>query len=347
MSIVSDNMKYLRKLHGMTQDQFARRIGIKRASVGAYEEQRANPNIDVLKTMSKLFHVSVDDLLKKDLRKIRETPSLIPMDKPTASALVAEPQENEPQTLSSIFDQFYVPPTSTPARPQPAPVNVPNAVVPPVIEAPKPPSPPAYSAPVAAPPVAPAPPSYTPPSSMSFNNNYDNGTATIVQTPSAYDNPSPQAIPYIRQPQMKEYIEKFQQNDYIKRLPSFEFPLLPKANYRAFEAGDDFSYASAFLIGQQISNWYDIADSKMYVLVARNLGVVCRRVYNQVKIKGTLLLSSDKVNIPTFEVPIKDVLEVWEIKAFFSTVLPEPTVSLDHLRYLVNQMHEELNQIKK
>ncbi len=93
MSIVSDNMKYLRKLHGMTQDQFARRMGIKRASVGAYEEQRANPNIDVLKTMSKLFNVSVDDLLKKDLRKIRETPNLLPIDKPPVASLVAEPNE--------------------------------------------------------------------------------------------------------------------------------------------------------------------------------------------------------------------------------------------------------------
>jgi transcriptional regulator with XRE-family HTH domain len=341
MSIVSDNMKYLRKLHGMTQDQFARRVGIKRASVGAYEEQRANPNIDVLKVMSKLFNVSVDDLLKKDLRKIRETPSLIPTDKPSVASLVSDPQEKEPQTLSSIFDQFYVPPApAAQSRPQPAPVNVPSALVPPVVEPPKPPSPPTYSTPVA----QPAPiPSF----SSSFNNNYDNGTATIVQTPSAYEKTNPQAIPYVRQSQMKEYIEKFQQNDFIKRLQSFEFPLLPAGSYRAFEAGDDFSYVNSFLVGQQISNWYDIADGKMYVLVARNLGVVCRRVYNQVKIKGTLLLSSDKANIPTFEVPIKDVLEVWEIKAFFSTVLPEPTVSLDHLRYLVNQMHEELNQIKK
>lgn len=342
MSIVSDNMKYLRKLHGMTQDQFARRIGIKRASVGAYEEQRANPNIDVLKVMSKLFNVSVDDLLKKDLRKIRETPSLIPIDKPAVSSLVSEPQEKEPQTLSSIFDQFYVPPTSTQPRPQPVSVPPPAAVAPPVIEPPKPPSPPSYSAPVTPPPVV---PTYAP--TTTFNNNYDGGSATIVQTPSAYDKPNPQAIPYVRQSQMKEYIDKFSQNDYVKRLPSFEFPLLPNGSYRAFEAGDDFSYVNSFLVGQQISNWYDIADGKMYVLVARNLGVVCRRVYNQVKIKGTLLLSSDKVNIPTFEVPIKDVLEVWEIKAFFSTVLPEPTVSLDHLRYLVNQMHEELNQIKK
>ncbi|NBB18507.1 helix-turn-helix domain-containing protein [Runella sp. CRIBMP] len=334
MSIVSDNMKYLRKLHGMTQDQFARRLGIKRASVGAYEEQRANPNIDVLKLMSKLFNVSVDDLLKKDLRKIRETPNLLPIDKPAVTPLVSEPKVGvEPQTLSSIFEQYYTPPAAVP-RPQsiPAPPSVPVASV---IEPPKP------VAPVQLP-----SPAYQPPA---FNNQYDNSNgATMVQMPTAeYEKTSPQLIPYVRQSQWKEYIEKHNNSDFIKRLPVFQWPLLPKGAYRAFEAGDDFTYPNAFLIGQFIGNWYDIADGKTYLLVARNLGVVCRRVYNQVKIKGTLLLSSDKNTIPTFEVPLKDVLEVWEIKAFFSTVLPEPTVSLDHLRHLVNQMQEELNQIKK
>ncbi len=334
MSIVSDNMKYLRKLHGMTQDQFARRLGIKRASVGAYEEQRANPNIDVLKLMSKLFNVSVDDLLKKDLRKIRETPNLIPVDKPAVTPLVSEPKVGvEPQTLSSIFEQYYTPPAAAP-RPQPIPAP-PSVPVASVIEPPKP---------IAA--VQPPAPAYQPPA---FNNQYDNSNgATMVQMPTAeYEKTSPQLIPYVRQSQWKEYIEKHNNSDFIKRLPVFQWPLLPKGAYRAFEAGDDFTYPNAFLIGQFIGNWYDIADGKTYLLVARNLGVVCRRVYNQVKIKGTLLLSSDKNTIPTFEVPLKDVLEVWEIKAFFSTVLPEPTVSLDHLRHLVNQMQEELNQIKK
>lgn len=334
MSIVSDNMKYLRKLHGMTQDQFARRLGIKRASVGAYEEQRANPNIDVLKLMSKLFNVSVDDLLKKDLRKIRETPNLLPIDKPAVSPLVSEPKVGvEPQTLSSIFEQYYTPPAAVP-RPQSIPAP-PSVSVASVIEPPKPVAP-----------VQPPSPAYQPPA---FNNQYDNSNgATMVQMPTAeYEKTSPQLIPYVRQSQWKEYIEKHNNSDFIKRLPVFQWPLLPNGAYRAFEAGDDFTYPNAFLIGQFIGNWYDIADGKTYLLVARNLGVVCRRVYNQVKIKGTLLLSSDKNTIPTFEVPLKDVLEVWEIKAFFSTVLPEPTVSLDHLRHLVNQMQEELNQIKK
>lgn len=341
MSIVSDNMKYLRKLHGMTQDQFARRMGIKRASVGAYEEQRANPNLDVLKTMSKLFNVSVDDLLKKDLRKIRETPNLLPIDKPSAASLVAEPKEKEPQTLSSIFEQFYTPP-STPPRPQSTPPTIPNAnsVITPIIESPKPPAPIYQSA------THQPTPTYQAPT---FNNTYENGNgATVVQSPpNDYEKTTPQSIQYVRLSQLKDYVEQFNQTEYIRRLPTFEFPLLPRATYRAFEAGDDFTYSGSFLIGQFVGNWYDIADGKLYILVARNLGVVCRRVYNQVKIKGTLLLSSDKATIPTFEVPLKDVLEVWEIKAFFSAVLPEPTVSLDHLKHLVNQMQEELNQIKK
>ncbi|MDF7818054.1 helix-turn-helix transcriptional regulator [Runella sp. MFBS21] len=328
MSIVSDNMKYLRKLHGLTQDQFARRVGIKRASVGAYEEQRANPNIDVLKAMSKLFSVSVDDLLKKDLRKIRETPNLIPMDKPSHTPLVAEPTPTEPQTLSSIFEQYYTP--SSTSRPAPTVVAAPKPVVPP--------EPPKI--------VATPPPVFQTPS---FNNVYENTSgAHINQTPTIETEKSNSpTIQYVRRSDFKNYADKFNQGDYLKRLPTFQFPLLAEGTYRAFESGEDFVVPRALLVGHYINNWYDIADGKIYIMVARNLGVVCRRVYNQVKIKGTLLLSSDNASIPTFEVPLKDVMEVWEIKAFFSTVLPEPTVSLDHLKHLVNQMQEELNRIKK
>ncbi|MFN4145864.1 MAG: helix-turn-helix domain-containing protein [Runella sp.] len=345
MSIVSDNMKYLRKLHGMTQEQFARRVGIKRASVGAYEEQRANPNLDVLKTMSRLFNVSVDDLLKKDLRKIRETPSLLPIDKPTEIKV----ETNEPKALSSIFEQFYTPPTTTPKVSEPT-GNLPKPTpVPPAITAPKPPEPvyapppvPTYTPPVVTVPIAPSAPT--------FNNIHDtpNGVSMVQAPPTpGTSQPLLVSIQYVRQTQLKEYIERFHQTEYLKRLPVFQAPMLPEGQYRAFEAGDDFLYAGSLLIGQFVANWYDISDGKMYVLVARNLGVVCRRVYNQVKIKGTLLLSSDKNTIPTFEIPLKDVLEVWEIKAFMSTILPEPPVPLEHLRHLVQQMQEELNRIKK
>ncbi len=71
MAIANQNLKYLRKLRGWTQEEFANKIGIKRSLVGAYEEERAEPNYDVLETVSDLFKVTIDDLLRKDLNETK------------------------------------------------------------------------------------------------------------------------------------------------------------------------------------------------------------------------------------------------------------------------------------
>lgn len=67
MSIAGQNLKYLRKLRGFTQEEFATRLGIKRSLLGAYEEERAEPRIEVLEVISDQFKVSLDDLLRSDL----------------------------------------------------------------------------------------------------------------------------------------------------------------------------------------------------------------------------------------------------------------------------------------
>ena len=76
MSLISNNLKYLRRINGLTQEQFARRIGTKRANVGAYEESRAIPPVDTLKIIANTFGITVDDFVKRDIRKLRETPDL-------------------------------------------------------------------------------------------------------------------------------------------------------------------------------------------------------------------------------------------------------------------------------
>ena len=67
MSIANQNLKYLRKLRGWTQQEFADKLGIKRSLVGAYEEERADPRFEVLETISDMFKVTLDELLRKDL----------------------------------------------------------------------------------------------------------------------------------------------------------------------------------------------------------------------------------------------------------------------------------------
>jgi transcriptional regulator with XRE-family HTH domain len=67
MNIANQNLKYLRKLRGWTQQEFADKLRIKRSLVGAYEEERARPNLEVLETVCDIFKLSMDDILRKDL----------------------------------------------------------------------------------------------------------------------------------------------------------------------------------------------------------------------------------------------------------------------------------------
>ncbi|MFX8289527.1 helix-turn-helix transcriptional regulator, partial [Acinetobacter baumannii] len=41
MSYAGKNFRYLRKLRGWTQEEFANKINVKRSLIGAYEEERA------------------------------------------------------------------------------------------------------------------------------------------------------------------------------------------------------------------------------------------------------------------------------------------------------------------
>jgi transcriptional regulator with XRE-family HTH domain len=67
MSTANKNMKYLRKLRGWTQEEFAQKLRIKRSLLGAYEEERAEPRIEVLEVIADMFKLTLDDLLRKDL----------------------------------------------------------------------------------------------------------------------------------------------------------------------------------------------------------------------------------------------------------------------------------------
>src|ERR671921_1111366 len=67
MAVSNQNLKYLRKLRGWTQEEFAQKLRIKRSLLGAYEEERAEPRIDILEIVSDMFKLTLDDLLRKDI----------------------------------------------------------------------------------------------------------------------------------------------------------------------------------------------------------------------------------------------------------------------------------------
>ncbi len=91
MSLAGKNLRYLRKLRGWTQEEFANKLHIKRSLIGAYEEERAEPRLEVLEKLCNIFKISLDELLLKDLIVAKSGGSYI--DKRRAMKLAAELQD--------------------------------------------------------------------------------------------------------------------------------------------------------------------------------------------------------------------------------------------------------------
>jgi len=75
MTLISLNIKILRKKTGFTQEQLATKIGVKRSVLGAYEEGRAEPGLQNLINLSAELNVSVDELISQDFSDENIKPS--------------------------------------------------------------------------------------------------------------------------------------------------------------------------------------------------------------------------------------------------------------------------------
>ena len=64
MSLFGKNIKYIRQSNGFSQQQFAGLFELSRASIGSYEEGRAEPKIETLIKIANHFHVTVDQLVR-------------------------------------------------------------------------------------------------------------------------------------------------------------------------------------------------------------------------------------------------------------------------------------------
>jgi transcriptional regulator with XRE-family HTH domain len=69
MSKIASNIRFLRQLKGLSQEQLADELQVTRSRIGGYEEARNEPPIDLLIRLSEFFHVAIDALVRGDLKK--------------------------------------------------------------------------------------------------------------------------------------------------------------------------------------------------------------------------------------------------------------------------------------
>lgn len=70
---LSSNIRFLRKRKHFTQSMLADSLSIKRSNINNYENGTAIPPVNIILSLSDLFHISVDTLLRINLASLRES----------------------------------------------------------------------------------------------------------------------------------------------------------------------------------------------------------------------------------------------------------------------------------
>ena len=67
--MIGDNVRYLRKLAGYSQEQLARKLGITQGSVSLWEKGKTEPDTKTLVRLSQIFDVQMDYLISNETRR--------------------------------------------------------------------------------------------------------------------------------------------------------------------------------------------------------------------------------------------------------------------------------------
>jgi transcriptional regulator with XRE-family HTH domain len=94
MSVLSENLRYLRSVKGLSQRKLAEELIITRVRLAKYEEGKSEPPFDIMLRISSYFHFSIDILLRVDIRKIGITTQLLLKDNKLMFPFVINPMGN-------------------------------------------------------------------------------------------------------------------------------------------------------------------------------------------------------------------------------------------------------------
>ncbi len=136
--------------------------------------------------------------------------------------------------------------------------------------------------------------------------------------------------PLVTRESYLEYIVSFQNKDYINRLPYVKLPNTQHEKSRAFEVQDDAMEfnSKGLLIGDILScslltkeDYARLPLGEVYVIIT-DKGIYTRRLSHH---KPKLLFEADNPNYDALEISETELLELWKVEGFYSTILKPPS----------------------
>ncbi len=147
------------------------------------------------------------------------------------------------------------------------------------------------------------------------------------------------------------YLNGYDDPEYIEQLQKIKLPFLPTGKHRAFPIKGDSMLPmkdGSFVIGKFIEDRSEITSGKTYVLITLNDGMVYKRVQNNIEASNTLQLISDNRNYKPYNVPINEVIELWEFVCSINTQeYSEQELKLSSIIGMFNELGVELKALKR
>ena len=147
------------------------------------------------------------------------------------------------------------------------------------------------------------------------------------------------------------YTTGFADPEYIKELPRFQLPFLSdNKKYRSFQVSGDSMLPipeGAWITGEFVQDWNDIASGKPYIILTLNDGVVFKIVENHLQERGVLRLYSLNTLYKPYEVNVSDVREVWRFRNFISEDIPADGPASHNLTRMVMDLRRDVDELKQ
>ena len=146
------------------------------------------------------------------------------------------------------------------------------------------------------------------------------------------------------------YLQGYADPEYIEQLQKIKLPFLPTGTHRAFPISGDSMLPvkdGSFVVARFIDDIRDIEDGRTYIVFTKEDGLVYKRVYDKIEENHSLLLCSDNKTYTPYNVPVENVIELWEFTCCINTQeYSEDELKLSSIMRMFQELNVELKSIK-
>jgi len=101
MNNLSQNIRFLRKKQGLSQEEFAQKVGLNRGNIASYEKGIAEPKMENLLSIAKFFNISVLRLAEEPIFELKNTGVLVEKSEIILDEIL-NTVENDEQMLNQV-----------------------------------------------------------------------------------------------------------------------------------------------------------------------------------------------------------------------------------------------------